>query len=144
MKGRKRYIKLELSEKSSLETGWKTGKKSTFRNRCHYILLSNQRMTINEIGAIYNKGYQAISRWLNRYEKEGISGLHTGKGKGRPAIIRIDNESEIKKVEELVEKYPKNLKVVVAKIKEELGKEMSVKTLQRILKKNISGSVLEK
>jgi transposase len=144
MKGKKRFIELKTSEKSALEIGWKTRKKATFRNRCHYILLSNQRMTINEIGLIYNKGYQGISRWLNRYEKEGLSGLHTGKGKGRPAIIRIDNKAEIEKVEELVEKYPKNLKVVVAKIKEELGKEMSVKTLQRILKKTIAGNVLEK
>ena len=144
MKGIKRFIKLKKSEKEALEKGWKTGKKATFRNRCHYILLSNQGLTINEIGAIYNKGYQAIARWLNRYEKKGINGLHTAKGKGRHPIIRIDNESDMKKIEEFVEDHPKNLKVVVAKIKKELGKEMSVKTLQRILKKNIFGSVFEK
>ena len=135
MKGIKRFIKLNELEKIRLEEGWKKGKKATFRSRCHYILLSNKGMTINEVGSIYNKGYQAISRWLNRYEEKGINGLHTAKGKGRPAIIRIDNEPAMKKIEEFVEEHPKNLKVVVAKIKEDLGKEMSVKTLQRILKK---------
>ena len=135
MKGVKRFIKLKESEKRALEDGWKKGKKATFRNRCHYILLSDKGMTINEIGAIYNKGYQAISRWLNRYEKKGINGLHTAKGNGRHPIIRIDNETEMKTIEELVEKHPKNLKIVVAKIKEDLGKKMSVKTLQRVLKK---------
>ena len=74
---------------------------------------------------------------VNKYEKEGINGLHTGKGQGRPPIVRIDNKSEVKKIEDLVEADPQNLKAVVSRVKENLGKEMSIKTLQRLLKKKL-------
>jgi len=49
------------------------------------------------------------------------------------------------KVEELVEASPQNLKVVVAQLEKEFGKTLSVKTLQRILKKKSGlGNDLEK
>jgi transposase len=144
MQGKKRFINLEKEEEEGLKIGWKTGKKAAFRQRCHYILLSNQKMSINNIAAVYQTTRQTVTSWFNRYEKEGIFGLHTAKGSGRVPIIRIDNETEVKKIEELVEKSPQNLKYVLSQIKEELGKEMSKKTLKRILKKKDGvGSVSE-
>jgi transposase len=44
----------------------------------------------------------------------------------------------VKKVEELVEKSPQNLKVVVGQIEELFGRKISVKTLQRLLKKKVA------
>ena len=137
MKGKKRFLTLTSEERVWLEKGRKTGKKATFRQRCHYILLSDQGMRAQEIATIYQVCRQVITKWFDRYENRGISGLHTAKGKGRPAIIRIDNEAEITKIEELVEKNPQNLNPVLAALKEELGKSMSKRTLQRILKKKV-------
>lgn len=142
MSGKERFINLKEAEEKALKEGWKNGKKATFRQRCHYVLLSNQGKEVLEISEIYQVGRQVIYRWFNRYEKEGILGLHTGKGQGRPPIIRIDNESEIKRVEELVESSPQNLKVVISQIEEEFGRKMSVKTLQRILKKKVAMETL--
>jgi len=135
MQGKKRYIKLTKKERVRLENGRKTGKKATFRQRCHYILLSDQGKSIGQIGDIYRTSRQAIAGWFDRYNASGIGGLHTAKGKGRPPIIRIDNEAEVKKVEDLVEKNPQNLKRVLTQIEKQLGKKMSKKTLQRLLKK---------
>jgi len=135
MQGENRYINLTAEERKWLEQGRKSGKKATFRQRCHYILLSDQDMTMQQIADIYQVGRQSIANWFNRYEAEGISGLHTGKGKGRPPIVRIDNETEVLRIETLVANSSQNLKPVLVAIEKEFGKTMSKRTLQRLLKK---------
>lgn len=137
MKGKKRFIKLPGEERKWLAKGHKTGKKGTFRQRCHYILLSDQGLSVQQIADIYQVTRQAITGWFDRYATSGISGLHTAKGKGRPPIVRIDNISEITKIEELVERNPQNLKPVLTAIAQELDKKLSKRTLQRILKKKV-------
>lgn len=138
MKGKKRFIKLTEKEREILEKGWKTGKKATSRQRCHYILLSDQGKKIQDIADIYQVSRQSVARWFDRFEANGISGLHTAKGKGRPQIVRIDNETEMKRIEELVEENAQNLNPVLAAIEKEFGKTMSKRTLQRILKKKVA------
>ena len=135
MKGKKRFIKLTSEDRASLEEGHKRGELPTFRQRCHYILLSDRGKKIGEISEIFEVNRLTIGRWFDRYEAEGIAGLHTAKGRGRPSIIRIDNETEVTRIEELVEKSPQNLKPVLAAIEKEFGKTMSKRTLQRILEK---------
>jgi len=135
MQGEKRFINLTDKERIWLEKGRKSGKKGTFRQRCHYILLSDQGLTIQQIADIYQVGRQTIAGWFNRFEARGISGLHTGKGKGRPPIVRIDNKTEILRIETLVENSSQNLKPVLVAIEKEFGKTMSKRTLQRLLKK---------
>lgn len=144
MRGKKRFISLSLEEVSSLKHGWKEGKSSTFRTRCHYILLSHQGKKVSEIMDFYQVTRQLVIRWFNRYEKEGITGLETAKGQGRHLILRIDNEEEMDKVESLVEASPQSLKVVVSQLEEQLGKSMSVKTLKRLLKKKMELETFQK
>lgn len=45
-------------------------------------------------------------------------------------MIRLDNESEISTIEALVEDSAQNLKPMLAKIEEQLGKKMSKRSLQ--------------
>ncbi len=144
--GRKaKHIKLSKEEGIALEKGRKTGKTHTFRERCHYILLNDAGVRIEEIAKIYQTSRQVIGGWIKRYELGGIQGLETAKGKGRRPIVRINNETEVKHIEDLVEQTPQNLNQVLVKIKADLGKEMSKKTLQRILKKRIGvGNDVEK
>lgn len=137
MKGVKRFIKLSPAERIALEKGRKNGKKATFRERCHFILLSDQGKEIKELSDIFNCTRQRISKWFDRYEEKGIKGLHTAAGQGASPIIRLENETETKRIEEIVEKSPQNLKRALAKIEAELGKKMSKKTLQRFLKKRL-------
>ena len=145
MQGEKRYIELTTEEELRLEKGRKTGKKATFRERCHYILLSGQGKKVLEIADIFQVTRQTITRWFDRYEEAKIEGLHTAKGQGRNPIVRLDNESEISTIEKLVEDSPQNLKPVLVKIEEQLGKKMSKRTLERLLeKKSGYGSASEK
>jgi len=132
---KKRYIKLTESEVIELEQCRKTGKQNTFRQRCHYILLSNQGKSVDEISEIYQVGRNSVTNWYNRYESSGITGLHTTKGQGRPAIICIENQSEVAQIEKWVEQHAQNLKPVLAEIDQKLGKKMVKRTLTRLLKK---------
>jgi transposase len=129
MQGEKRYITLKKEEEIKLEKRRKTGEKATFRKRCHSILLSAQGKCVLDIAEIYQTTRQTIIRWFDRYEEANISGLHTAKGQGRDPIIRLDNEAEISTIEDLVYDSPQNLKPVLAKIEEQLGKKMSKRTL---------------
>jgi transposase len=134
---KERFINLSKSEKAVLTTGPKTGKKHTFRSRCSMILRSDQGYTVSTIAELEDTTRQTIARWFNRYEDHGIDGLHTGKGRARPPIVRIDNKNMINKIEKLVEEYPQNLDQALIKIEEFTGQSMSRKTLQRVLKKTV-------
>jgi len=144
MSKKQRFIKLSESERIKLESGYKSGKQSTFRQRCHYILLSSQGKSINEISEIYQRHRVSITTWFNRYESSGIEGLQTAKGRGRPPIVRIDNISEVKQIEDWVEDSSQNLKPVLVKIKKEFGKQMGKRTLTRLLKKRLEVETLSK
>jgi hypothetical protein len=63
--------------------------------------------------------------------------LETAEGRGRLPIIRINNEPEVKQVEDLVASSSQNFKVALVKIEEKLGKKMSKDTLKRLLKKRM-------
>lgn len=132
---KKRYIKLTTEQEQELVDGFKTGKKATFRERCHYILLSNQGMEIDSIAELYKATRQRVGRWFDRYETDGIVGLHAQRGQGRKPILRVENKVHADAVEELVQKHSQNLQPVLQGIKKRFGKSMSKKTLQRFLKK---------
>ena len=135
MSRKKRYIELSPESRASLEEGRKQGKTNTFRERCHYLLLSDQGKSIDEIADFYQVNRHTVSKWFTRYEELGIEGLLTQKGQGRKAIIRSENE--ILQIEKWVEEHPQNLKPVIEKVQQEFGKTMCKKTLQRLLKKGL-------
>lgn len=135
MQGKKRYISLRAEQRAALEAGHKTGKKATFRLRCQMILLSDRGRKIPDIADILGCNRQSVVKWLDRYERAGLDGLHTAKGPGRPAIIRIDNRKEVDQIERIVEDHPQKLDLARERIERELGKKMSQQTLRRFLKK---------
>lgn len=137
MARKSRYISLSDSERLALETGHKMGSSHTFRQRCHYILLNASKHSASEISDIYQVSRQTVTSWFRRYKAKGIKGLETSKGRGPRFIIRIDNEFEMKVVEELVAEFPQNLHQVLEGIESKLGKKMSKDTLKRLLKKRL-------
>lgn len=145
MQGEKRFIHLTDPEKLALTDLHKNGKRSTVRQRAHYILLSHQGKSVQEISDTYKVQDATVIRWFDRFEARGLDGLHTAKGQGRPPIFRIDNEIEVKKIEKVVEANSQNLKAAVTEIEKELGKNASVDTLRRFIKKKIGfGNGLER
>lgn len=137
MKGKARYIKLDEVSRRELVEGQKHGKKATFRARCQLILLSDKNYSMSQIMDISGLSRPSVTAWFNRYEAQGITGLHTAKGLGRPPIIRYDSKPEIDAIERIVEQYPQKLSEALLKIEEVTGKQMSKKTLSRLLKKTV-------
>lgn len=137
MQGRNRYIELDEVEREALKVGYKGGKKATFRQRCHIILLSNQGQDITQIAEIMGCSRQSIYAWFNRYEQDGIDGLHTARGGGRPPIFKLENQAETARVKEIVSRHPQQLKQALPILEKELYISTSKSTLVRFLKKTV-------
>lgn len=130
-----RHISLSEEEHAALLAGWKTGKRHTFRSRCNMVLLSHQGYDMTEIASLEGVTRQTVANWFNRYEAGGIEALKTAKGQGRPPIVRHDNRPVLDKIEQLVERYPQKIDQALGEIEDIVGKPLSKRTLQRILKK---------
>lgn len=135
MKGKKRYVKLTTEQRSELEQGFKKGKKAIFRQRCHFLLLSDQGFEIQVIARMYDVARQSVSIWFDRYEQQGIEGLHTRKGQGMKPLLRLENQVEVQAVENLVNEHAQNLRPVLVELEKRFNKPMSKRTLQRFLKR---------
>lgn len=132
---KKRFIHLNDAQRSSLERGFRAGKGFAFRQRCHYLLLSDQGYDAVQIGEIFGTTRQALYRWFDRFEKSGIEGLRTRPRSGAPPKLEVSNEHLVKSIKDLIDDEPRNLNGVVGRIEQELGIKLSRRTLNRFLKK---------
>lgn len=135
MSRKNRYIKLTEEKRQQLESAFRVDGRPVFRQRCHYILLSDQGQTLNDITATYGVCRQSVAKWFNKYEASGIDGLATREGQGNKPILCIDNKKHIELVKNLVDKHPQNLDPVLAKLETKIGTSLSKRTLTRFLKK---------
>ena len=102
------------------------------RQRAHCLLLINQgQKKFKELMETFDVSYRTIYNWINNWDSEGMVGLYDKSGRGRKQTFSIEQKEQIKF---WTEEDPRQLKKVVAKIKEEWGIETSVKTVQRIIK----------
>lgn len=130
-----RYIKeLTESDQKELRAGFEKGATKQFRIRCQGILLSYQGYKIKQLMELYGVGRDTVRSWFNRWESEGISGLRDRPRSGRPAKLRLDNQTHVDKVKEKVKQERQKLDKVRAELEQELGIDMSRRTLQRFLK----------
>ncbi len=140
--GKTKVIELTAEQRAELEKGYRTGKSHCFRTRCQMILLKSEKRTSVEIAEVLGCCEMVVNNWLVRYEKEGIKGLATRAGRGRPPILSQQNPQHVQKVEAEIKKHPNSVKTVVAKLGEDLGLLMHPETLKRFLKKTSIGSVV--
>jgi len=133
---RAKSIKLTSEQRTVLEEGYKKGK-ATFSRRCHMILLKSENRTSLEVANIVGTNQISVNGWVNRYLAEGIDGLKTKPGRGRKRILDVQKDE--KKVKAAVKRERQRLKLAKADLEKDLGKEFSLKTLQRFLK-NLSAN----
>lgn len=108
------------------------GKKRALRRRAHAILLSDNGHTINQISEILQVRRDAVSIWLKKWEMPGLDGLIDKPRSGRtPALDDADHQ----RLQELVAEQPHQLRSLHAHFQEETGKNISMITLRRALKK---------
>ncbi len=139
--GKTKVIELTADQRAELEKGYRTGKSHCFRARCQMILLKSERRTSNEVAEVLGCCEMVVNNWLKRYETEGIEGLATRAGRGRPPILSQQNPRHLQKVEEQIKKHPNSVKAVVAALEEDLDLMMHPETLKRYLKKTSIGSL---
>jgi transposase len=129
-----RFIKITLDDKTcaALEEGYRRDKSHTFRQRCQIVLLKAQGRKSKEIAAMFGCGEKAVNDWLHRYRMDGINGLRTRAGRGRPALLSI--EADAGAVRQAVMQHRRRISQAKAALEAELGKEFSHRTLVRFLK----------
>lgn len=118
-----------------LEKGYRSGKSHTFRVRCQMVLLKSEKRTSVEVAEVLGCCEMAVNNWLARYLSEGVKGLATRAGRGRPPILSHQNPVHLQKVKMEIKRHPNSVKTVVAKLEEDLDLTMHPETLRRFLKK---------
>jgi transposase len=128
-----RFIReLSLETQKMLFRIYKESKYHQSRQRAKCIILSFQGLTIQQLMTIFGVSRKTLYNWLTAWEDEKLVGLYDRKGKGRKSKLK---EEEKEQVKNWTKEDPKNLKRVVAKVKEELGINISKDTVKRIIKK---------
>jgi len=74
---------------------------------------------------------RTIYTWLDLWGERGFVGLYDRKGRGRKPKLNDDQQRQVK---EWAEEYPKNLRKIVALVRETYGVSVSRQTVKRILR----------
>ncbi len=131
----KKFIELNEVEKITLQEGRKNGKAEAFRQRCHCLLLNSEGYQVKELAQIFRVSEITVYGWLKRWEAGGIVRLKDKHGRGRKAILKAEDFPQVKRQ---VQENAQRLKIARQKLKKELGREFSTKTLKRFLKSLIA------
>lgn len=119
-------------EQQTLSSAYHHGEKRALRRRAHAILLSDQGHTIGQICEILQVRRDAVSRWLKQWEAAGLDGLIDKPRSGRTPVL---DDNDHQRLQELVAEQPHQLRSLHARFQEETGKNISMVTLRRALKK---------
>jgi transposase len=128
---KKKFIELEEAEKTTLQEGHKNGKTKAFQSRCHCLLLSSEAYEVKELAVIFRVSEITVYSWFKRWETSGICGIRDKEGRGRKPILQAEDLGQIKQT---VRANAQRLRIAREKLKAELGREFSTKTLKRFLK----------
>jgi len=134
--GKIKKLELSVTEKEVLERGYREGEKHVFRQRCQMILLKSEGLTNKVIGGLFCCHQMSVWGWVKRYESEGIDGLQTREGGGRPLILKT--KEDLARVREKVSEHRQRIGLAKEDLEKDLGKEFSEKTLRRFLKKTVA------
>jgi len=127
-----KYVKELLdSEIITLSEMYRNAPVHRLRQRAHIILMSNRKITINEIALAIELDRDTISSTIDGWETIGIIGLYDAKRSGRPNIY-TDDEKELIKLK--IEEEPRQIKAVTAEVIVLTGKPSSIHTIKRVAK----------
>jgi transposase len=123
--------KLSLLEIETLTACLSNHHNHRVRIRAHSILLSNKSYTINQLADIFMVQRDAVSMWLNLWDKIGLAALFDAPRSGRPSKLPSDGINFIKTEIEIEPRSPKR---VAARVKEKFGIAISDDTVKRVLR----------
>lgn len=90
-----KFIKtLDDKDYHKLVENYQTAANFRVRNRSQAILLSFQKYSIDEIASICGVHRNAVSRWINRWNEQGLEGLRDVQQTGRPPILTLEEQAK--------------------------------------------------
>ncbi|TXK33769.1 helix-turn-helix domain-containing protein [Pontibacter qinzhouensis] len=116
-----------------MEEGYRSGESHAFRQRCQLVLLKSEGRTSEQVGQLLKMHPVTVNNWLNRYQAEGIAGLATKPGRGRKPVF--EPARDLEQVRKAVVEERQRLSQAKLLLEQQLGKDFSLKTLKRFLKK---------
>lgn len=102
------------------------------RQRALCLILSHQGYTPSQLADMFDVNRETIYNWFNAFERRRLAGLYDRLGKGRKPTL---TDSQQQQVSQWAKQSPKNLKKVVAQVKQAFDIDVSQKTIQRIIKR---------
>ena len=75
---------LTESEIVTLEAAAANGPHPRMRRRAQAVLGHHQGLCPGQLATLYAVGYNAVSRWLLRWQRQGVAGLAEGTRAGQP------------------------------------------------------------
>ena len=133
--GRIKRIELSQEARTALEAGYREGANHAYRRRCHMILLKSEGRSSAQVAQVLGGCEVVVNTWLRRCQEQGLAGLQTRSGRGRPPIL--DAQTDLERVRQAVADNRQRLAVVKAELQEALGKQFSQDTLTRFVKKTV-------
>lgn len=131
-------LTLTAEQRTALEKGAKYGTTPSYRLRCQAVLLKTEKRTSLAVAARLGCCEMAVNNWLKRYQEQGLAGLKLKKGRGRKAILQT--QTDLEAVRRAVQDSRQRISLAKAQLQQELGKEFSVLTLKRFLKKTVAAT----
>ena len=88
-----RFITITELEHQTLMEGYKNHPSHSVRRRFHGLLLSSQGKPVKEIASIFGVRTRTIYDWMNKWETQGVAGILTKPGQGRPSILSVKDST---------------------------------------------------
>ena len=114
----KKLTALADADRSALEVVYRSGNTHRERQRAQAILLSSRGYSLDQLAEILSSDRDTVSRWLSRWEKEGLSGLTDAPRSGRPHKMDAVAEAAVR---DILEHPSPNLKAVITTELEKRG-----------------------
>ena len=90
------YVKpLKVEERSRLEDMARTHSEDELDRRARIVLLSSQRLGVQEISAAVDLHPINVRKWIHRFNRFGIAGLFPRRSPGRPRLFSDDQRQAI-------------------------------------------------
>ena len=120
--GKTKIVELDEEQRAELEKGYQNGKSHAFRHALSNGLAEKRKANFCGSRRFLGGCEVVVNNWLKRYLEEGIKGLKTRAGRGRPPILSQQNPEHLTKgCEHEIKKHPNSVKTVVAALRGRFG-----------------------
>jgi len=125
---------LSPEEEVTLSDAYRNHPTFRVRQRAQALLLNRRGYSMTQLKALFEVQHETVSRWLKRWDAEGIVGLLDDERSGRPTLL---DESDVELLKKEVGENPHQLGMAHDHLQQSTGKTVSRKTVKRALKKTI-------